>query len=292
MNIDHGGFFPHPILREKDENFDYKLDNHLEFKLECELSGAAEAKDHIFKFKTEVTCDEMRISIDDGDVRAGVLISCNETAFLEIAPVDLGSYNHKVNKDKLIGAVTFQFILYASKPISDWSYMCFQTEFDECAFSLRKGEILGCSEPQRIVVPKRQVNVQSIFDIKAGSAPEAPDYFEVAMEEDDKITIFVGPEIKTMVSKNKHSNMGRNLNLSAFYFPSLIAVLGTLREDGVDKYAGKHWYEILNDTFLNKTNYSLEEWADSQEISCLRAAQMIFNYPYVGIHKEIERIGN
>ncbi|MCR4323503.1 MAG: hypothetical protein NUV37_00850 [Nanoarchaeota archaeon] len=273
MRIKESKLFPHPVLRE--ENQDY---------LTSKFDTIVNTKNLVTKYLIEidVTLDNPELINLLKNKRAKIIahLECSNTKFREIRDLNIGKNELLINAGLMEGTLYFLPLIVAKENIEGYFSKDFNKEYENNSFRLEKGDILAIGRHFPIVIENikdKLASVPSIFSIKK-SLNQVPRGIEIGLTK-DKIEIYLPDNVFQVYSKYKKSKFYLDIMSSVIILPALMSVLDNLKdvgENGSVEYGDKRWFLVIRRK-LKEEGIDLEKGELKTEDS-FRLSQQILDF--------------
>ena len=158
--------YPHPILNEEVDDFLTGIFRVTEdITVENIPAGTVEVAIAI-----ELKQPEIEKLIEEGIIALDVLVTCDDTFYSKLHPLEIGESVTRFSNGELNGLVKLQPIIHAKKRILKYKSTDFNEEYGDSEFLIELGDPLGWTVPTYISVGQQKLKpLNTIFDIAIDS---------------------------------------------------------------------------------------------------------------------------
>lgn len=275
--------FPYPLLRDKDNNYDYKNSQfYFDFERDNDapiiINGNLILKNIFFYLDNP----ELKKLYEDGAVKVICEIECSNTVYREFFELKEVPQTKEIPITNFASMVTVSAYLVATKEIRDFTSADFVEDFCGYLFQFYPSNILAADDGMKFRIDIDESNdnkMSSIFTIvKKDDAGGIVTY----SRETSKIVIYLNPEDYNIYDTMKNHSMYNSVFFAGLVIPVLASCIQELQNNFSE---GESLEEICDDTLwfksiLNRyafvTGKELEA-EDFSNINCYELAQLLMN---------------
>lgn len=239
MKINDNTRYPHPVLSEFSE--DYKTGT---FSMDITVIENPDKSELLLK--PEITLDEKKIEglVADEKAKIGFFITCPETYYHDLVTVDSGKEAIKLGPGKLRGRVQIRPIIWACKKLKGYENTNLHDEYGKNKINFPSGGVLAIDYETVIHAGREKLSpMETIFSLAINN--DVP-YGEIRLfMEKQKIQILANKKTSEFVHRMRGNRMGKNVLLNSIYFPAVMGVLSSLKDDP-GAYEDKRWFRVFN----------------------------------------------
>ncbi len=287
MKIKDSVFFPHPVLREN--NNDYRSS-----KFETNLSHKNLVNEYLIKLTLNLDNKELLELIEKNKAKIICHMECSKTKFRDIQKLNLGENEFMIHAGDVDYIVFILPLIIANENIDNYYSKDFNKDYGNDLFKIKKGDILAIGKHFPIIIENERgklSNIPSIFLINA-STDKYNRSISVSLL-NNKIEIYVPESVYKIYNKYRKNKFYNDIMCSVIILPSLVYVLDKLKEeDGIFiEYGEKRWFRVINKK-LKEKGIDFEK-KELNEKDTFKLAQDILEYlssRTIDSLKELEKV--
>ena len=266
--------YPHPILNEEVDDF---LTGIFRVTEDITVEENIPAGTVEVAIAIELKQPEIEKLIEEGIIALDVLVTCDDTFYSKLHPLEIGESVTRFSNGELNGLVKLQPIIHAKKRILKYKSTDFNEEYGDSEFLIELGDPLGWTVPTYISVGQQKLKpLNTIFDIAIDSDLEDGEIqVDLAMP---NITLRVNKEMAEHIKTLRQTDRGRAIVLNSIYLPTVMYTLDQIWAEPL-AFSGRAWFRFFNDRCTLK-QIDLKEPGDT-----LAAAIKLLKNPYTRIQK-------
>lgn len=274
MKVSDDMLFAHPVLSPVSDDF------HDAF-FDAEFTISLEEEDWLLiDTALRLSCPELDQLLEEGGAGSGFYVICPQTYQNRLIEMNPGAAKHKLNAHHFFGTVQLRPVIWSKESRTGWTSRHLHPEYGGTV-DFPAAALLAVGGEYRFSVDRERLKpFESIFAL---AAHDDRKWGEISVDPDeDKITIFVHPEIKVSIDNIRNDARGRTVLLNAVYLPAIMQVLVELAEGG-RSFETRAWYRIF-------TAKCAAAGIDPASSNTLLNAQQLLNYPFGRIEEQKERL--
>lgn len=276
--------FPYPLLRDKDNNIDYKSTQfYFDFdkydNTPIVINGKLVLKNITFYMDNP----ELNELYECGAVKAICEVECSNTVYRKFFEIKKEPKTEEIPISNFSNIVTISAYLVANKEIQGYISSDFVEEYEGYSFNINQYSVLAADDGIKFRVDIDESNdnkMSSIFTIVKKDDAEGIVTYN---NESNKIVIYLNPEIYSIYDNLK----GRNTCYDSIFFANLVipALSGCLRDiqikldddDSLDEICDdKQWFRSVMKRYSYVKGKELET-DEFRGVNCFELAQMLMN---------------
>lgn len=275
--------FPYPLLRDKDNNSDYKstqffFDFERDNDIPIIINGMLVLKNIAFYLDNP----ELKTLYVDGAVKAICEVECSNTVYREFFEIYEKPQTKEIPISNFANIVTVSAYLVATKEIDAYASSDFVEEYDGYSFRINPSNVLAADDGIKFRVDIDESNdnkMSSIFTIVKKDDAEGIVTYN---NEPNKIVIYLNPEDYSIYDTMKNHSMYNSVFFANLVIPALAGCLQEIQEnfgegDSVDEICDdKQWFRSVMKRYAYVKGKELEA-EDFGVINCFELAQMLMN---------------
>lgn len=274
MKLSDRSRFPHPVLWSA--SGDYIGGHfHVDFEGQESLSTGA------VKLTYSSTLEQPAVSrlLASGSAAAGVFVSCLETYYDRLLPINLPSGRLEIAAGLLKGRVVLRPVIWSTAEIALEDSASIHPEFGSDAITLSKGSLIAIADEAVIEVGREKLaRIESIFALARND--EVPVNQFALVLDNEKVEICAAQNTYEKIYRLRATGVSQAILLNSVYLPAVMNVLACL-QGAENQYEGKRWHSI----FTAKLRH-LEINVESDDL--LEAAQRLLSSPFSAIPDELD----
>ncbi|GFP76388.1 hypothetical protein [Clostridium fungisolvens] len=277
--------FPYPLLRDKDNNADYKSTQFFfDFDKENDspiiVNGMLVLK-NIFFFLDN---PELKKLYENGYIKAICEIECSNTVYREFFELFETPQDKEIPISHFANIVTISAYLVATKEIEDFVSEDFVEDFEGYKFHINPSNILAADDGIKFRVDINESNdnkMSSIFTIVNKDDAEGIVTYN---NEPGKIVIYLNPENYNIYDTMKNHSMYNSMFFANLVVPVLSNCLQEIQRgfeetDSIEDICDdKIWFKSVLKRYSYVKGKELES-EDFYNINCFELAQLLMNEP-------------
>lgn len=275
--------FPYPLLRDKDNNVDYKstqfyFDFEKDNNTPIMVNGMLVLK-NIFFFLDN---PELKNLYLEGALKAICEVECSNTVYREYFELIELPQNREIPISNFANIVTISAYLVATKEIVGYVSSDFVDDFAGYSFHINPSNVLAADDGIKFRVDIDESNdnkMSSIFTIiKKDDAEGIVTYNNGP----NKIVIYLNPEAYNIYDTMKNNRMYNSVFFASLVIPALASCLQEIQSnfsegDSVDEICDeKQWFKSVMKRYTYVKGEELES-EDFSTINCYELAQLLMN---------------
>ena len=275
--------FPYPLLRDKDNNVDYKstqfyFDFEKDNNTPIMVNGMLVLK-NIFFFLDN---PELKNLYLEGALKAICEVECSNTVYREYFELIELPQNREIPISNFANIVTISAYLVATKEIVGYVSSDFVDDFAGYSFHINPSNVLAADDGIKFRVDIDESNdnkMSSIFTIiKKDDAEGIVTYNNGP----NKVVIYLNPEDYNIYDTMKNNRMYNSVFFASLVIPALASCLQEIQSnfsegDSVDEICDdKQWFKSVMKRYAYVKGKELES-EDFSTINCYELAQLLMN---------------
>ena len=275
--------FPYPLLRDKDNNLDYKSTQfYFDFEKDNDtpimVNGMLVLK-NIFFFLDN---PELKNLYSEGALKAICEVECSNTVYREFFELFESPQNREIPISNFANIVTISAYLVATKEIVGYVSSDFVDDFAGYSFHINPSNVLAADDGIKFRVDIDESNdnkMSSIFTIiKKDDAEGIVTYNNGP----NKIVIYLNPEAYNIYDTMKNNRMYNSVFFASLVIPALASCLQEIQSnfsegDSIDEICDdKQWFKSVMKRYAYVKGEELES-EDFSTINCYELAQLLMN---------------
>lgn len=275
--------FPYPLLRDKDNNVDYKSTQfYFDFDKENDspiiINGMLALRNIYFFLNNP----ELKQLYETGEVKAICEVECSNTVYREFFELFETPHNKEIPISNFANIVTISAYLVATREIIDFVSSDFVKDYAGYKFHINPSNILAVDDGIKFRVDIDESNdnkMSSIFTIvKKDDAGGIVTY----NNEPGKIVIYLNPENFNIYNTMKNHSMYNSMFFSNLVVPVLSNCLQEIQRgfedtDSIEDICDeKNWFKSVLKRYSYVKGKELES-EDFCNINCFELAQLLMN---------------
>ncbi len=232
---------PHPVLGVFGDFVDGTYS--IKFRFYPDLENRKRVID---KIKVEIGNEYIRALFESQKINLVIKITCTAT-YKTWTSVGLNSI--AINEDEIDQQIEIESFLMANCPIPNYNDSSFSEVFDGHTFSLEKGDIVGLTGAQKIVINKEneKLSLGSIFKFSKIGSEEGIQELHFDYDEDEIVINYpcrkdeINPV--TLLFDKKTGLPYTALNL--YIIPAMAEAFKIIQSDENSMYSDKKWFTVL-----------------------------------------------
>lgn len=275
--------FPYPLLRDKDNNSDYKstqfcFDFERDNDIPIIINGMLVLKNIAFYLDNP----EIKQLYAEGVVRAICEIECSNTVYREIFEIYETPMTKEISISNFSNIVTVSAYLVATKAIESFISTDFVDDYEGYSFHINPSNVLAADVGIKFRVDIDESNdnkMSSIFTIVKKDDAEGIVTYN---NEPNKIVIYLNPEDYSIYDTMKNHSMYNSVFFASLVIPALAGCLQEIQSnfvegEPVDEICDdKQWFKSVMKRYACVKGKELES-EDFSVINCFELAQLLMN---------------
>ncbi len=275
--------FPYPLLRDKDNNVDYKSTQfYFDFEKDNDtpimVNGMLVLK-NIFFFLDN---PELKNLYSEGALKAICEVECSNTVYREFFELFESPQNREIPISNFANIVTISAFLVATKEIVGYVSSDFVDDFAGYSFHINPSNVLAADDGIKFRVDIDESNdnkMSSIFTIVKKDDAEGIVTYN---NEPNKVVIYLNPEDYNIYDTMKIHSMYNSVFFASLVIPALAGCLQEIQSnfsegDSVDEICDdKQWFKSVMKRYAYVKGKELES-EDFSTINCYELAQLLMN---------------
>lgn len=269
--------YPYPVLFEG--NDDYKNSS---FETKYDLSTSfGDIQIHVsFQLQNE----EIQKLVDVGLCTYAVHLESPLTSFRKLYKTTDKQLKIAIPESSLRGKVTMHSFIIANTKIEGYQNDKLSSWFTGAHIIFETGNLLAIGNAIETDIMEDQFELMDLPSIMKVRSAKGIDVMEVDFSSNDIVIAL--PEKEYMQYATHANSILKNTVLTMVIFPALTYVFSRISDSDVEE-EGYVWYRVLEKKF-EENGYSIQD-VGTDELSALKAAQLILRKPLQGSFLEIEK---
>lgn len=230
--------FPHPVLASYSDDI-----VGCEFKADFQKLLIDNFK---YKVKIDLSNDDLFKLISEKNAYYAVHVECPSTRYRKLFKSTDNEFDIEVNADDLDSKVEICTFIVAEVDIDNYVNSCFNDDYDDISFNIKKGDILAVDKDRVVQIDKEidpLKNFPSIFIITENKEKNPLD---IAWEiKDKKIMIKLSKDNFRIYRDLKVNEALKPVLASMFVIPVLTELLVDIKQSKMEEYEEARWYRVI-----------------------------------------------
>jgi hypothetical protein len=239
MKIDLNSHFPHPVLRDANDDF-------LSGSFALQIAEVREASDGTVEldYALSLASSDVQALIESGSAHAGAFIRCQDTFYSELRVAGGTSGTLSFDRGALHGRVEVKPAIWLSRRVENWQANSLNPEFGG-SVSIRASAIIGLADDIVFSIGQDKLRrFESIFElVPTDDIPKGRLKVDLLA---DRIRILAPGDLFRSIEQLRGTKGGKPLLLSAVYLPVVMEVLESIREQSNSGYEDRPWYRVFS----------------------------------------------
>lgn len=275
--------FPYPLLRDKDNNTDYKTTQFFfDFERDNDTPIILNGKLVLKNISFTLDNPELKQLYDEGSLKAICEVECSNTVYREFFEIFETAQTKEIPISNFSNIVTVSAYLVATKEIDGFVSSDFVDDFVGYSFHINPSNVLAADDGIKFRVDIDESNdnkMSSIFTIVKKDDAEGIVTYN---NEPNKIVIYLNPQDYSIYDTMKNHSMYNSIFFANLVIPALAGCLqeiqaGFSEGDSVDEICDdKQWFRSVMKRFAYVKGKELES-DDFYTINCFELAQLLMN---------------
>lgn len=275
--------FPYPLLRDKDNNSDYKstqfcFDFERDNDIPIIVNGMLVLKNIAFFLDNP----ELKQLYAEGAVKAICEVECSNTVYREFFEIFETPQTKELPISNFANIVTVSAFLVATKGIDSFVSSDFVEDYEGYSFHINPSNVLAADDGIKFRVDIDESNdnkMSSIFTIVKKDDAEGIITYN---NEPNKVVIYLNPEDYNIYNTMKNHSMYNSVFFANLVIPALAGCLQEIQSnfdegDSVDEICDdKQWFRSVLKRYAYVKGKELES-EDFSVINCFELAQLLMN---------------
>lgn len=275
--------FPYPLLRDKDNNSDYKTTQfYFDFERDNDIpiiiNGMLVLKNIAFYLDNP----ELKTLYNDGALKSICEVECSNTVYREFFEICETPQTKEIPISNFSNIVTVSAYLVATKEIEAYASSDFVEDYTGYTFHINPSNVLAADDGIKFRVDIDESNdnkMSSIFTIVKKDDAEGIVTYN---NEPNKIVIYLNPDDYSIYDTMKNHSMYNSVFFANLVIPALAGCLQEIQSnfgegDSVDEICDdKQWFKSVMKRYAYVKGKELES-EDFSVINCFELAQILMN---------------
>lgn len=232
--------FAYPVLGRSNDYLDAEFQVAIEIK-EQEVISEEIILDYAFSLSDEAILEK----IESGHAAYGLDVSCSATMTAQAFHSKSDTGQFKLTANKYFSKVDIKPVIFVKKPITEFSSVNFNPEYEGMSFNLILGDVLAITDTEFIYVQPKFVKFESMLEFK--SSPKMDPWLYEINTEGEHLVVHTGLELQKAYVNLRSKDQTRPHLMMSIYKDVIMFCLNHLKDiPDTDTRWAQSFYKMLD----------------------------------------------